>query len=329
MRAVAVNDIGGVERLEVLDLAVPEPAAGEVLVRVEAAGVNEVDTMFREGYLDSGARPLIMGSDFSGVVAALGDGVDDLAVGDEVYGYKLLGNGTYAEYMTIRAGWAARKPASLTHAEAAALPCVGLTAYQAMIDALDVQPGETVLVAGAAGGVGTVAVQLAADRGARVVGTASARNEQYVLDLGAETFVDYTTGDWVKAVRERYLGGLDAALSAIGGETKRRTPDTLRDGGRFVWITGDDKPGPPMERFIAGSYSGGMPQRDTLEALAALVDDGRLRVSVQEVYAFEDAKAAQLEVVRGHVRGKLVIAVGENATAASAAAPLRDEAAAR
>jgi NADPH2:quinone reductase len=260
-----------------------------------------------------------MGSDFSGVIAGLGSGVEDLSVGDEVYGYKLLGNGTYADYMTIRADWVARKPASLTHAEAAGLPCVGLTAHQAMIDALDIQAGETVLVTGAAGGVGTIAVQLAADRGARVVGTASARNEQYVLDLGAEAFVDYTAGDWVNAVRERYLSGLDAAFSTIGGETKRRTPEVLRDAGRFVWITGDDKPGPPMERFIAGTYTGGMPRRDTLEALATLVDAGRLRVSVQEVYALEDARAAQLEVVGGHVRGKLVIAVGERATTAPAA----------
>jgi NADPH:quinone reductase-like Zn-dependent oxidoreductase len=320
MRAVAVQEIGGPERLEVLDLAVPVPGPGEVLVRVEAAGVNEVDTMFREGYLDGGARPLIMGSDFSGVVEALGPDADGLAPGDEVYGYKLLGNGTYAEYVTVRADWVARKPATITHAEAAALPCVGLTAYQAVVDELDVRAGETVLVTGAAGGVGTVAVQLAADRGARVVGTASARNETYVRDLGAEDFVDYTAGDWVDAVRAVHPAGVDAALTAIGGETKRRAPGALRDGGRLVWISGDDKAGPPMERFIAGSYRGGMPDRDTLRALAGLVDEGRLRVALQEVYALEDAKAAQLEVVGGHVRGKLVIGVGEHATARPATA---------
>jgi NADPH2:quinone reductase len=324
MRAVAVQELGGVDRLELLDLPVPSPGAGEVLVRVEAAGVNYVDAMFREGYLDPGARPLIMGSDFSGAVAAVGEGVDDLAIGDEVYGYKLLGNGTYAEFMTIRADWVAHKPTTLTHAEAASVPCVGLTAHQAMIDALDIQAGESVVVTGAAGGVGTIAVQLAADRGAHVIGTASAHNEDYVRGLGAGAFVDYTAGDWVEAVRALHADGVDAVLSGIGGGTKRRSPDAIRDGGRFVWLSGEDKPGPPMERFVAGSYCGGMPRRDTLEALTALFDEGRLRVSLQEVYALEDAAAAQTEVAGGHVRGKLVIAVGDAATTAPSAAPAMD-----
>jgi NADPH:quinone reductase-like Zn-dependent oxidoreductase len=324
MRAVAVQELGGVDRLELLQLPVPSPGAGEVLVRVEAAGVNYVDAMFREGYLDPGARPLIMGSDFSGVVAALGERVDDLAVGDEVYGYKLLGNGTYAEFMTIRADWVAHKPMTLTHVEAASVPCVGLTAHQAMIDALDIQAGESVVVTGAAGGVGTIAVQLAADRGAHVIGTASEHNEEYVRGLGAGAFVDYTAGDWVEAVRALHPDGVDALLSGIGAETKRRSPDAIRDGGRFVWLSGEDKPGPPMERFVAGAYCGGMPRRDTLDALTALFDSGRLRVSLQEVYALEDAARAQTEVAGGHVRGKLVIAVGDAATAAPSAAPAQD-----
>jgi NADPH:quinone reductase-like Zn-dependent oxidoreductase len=310
MRAIAINEPGGPDRLELMDLPVPDPAVGEVLVRVEAAGVNLVDTMFREGYIDSGVRPLIMGSDFSGVVERLGQGVDDLAVGDDIYGYKLLGNGTYAEFMTIPADWVARKPATLTHAEAASIPCVGLTAHQAIVDALDVRAGETVIVTGAAGGVGTVAVQLAAGLGAQVIGTASARNERYVRDLGAVGFVDYTAGDWVQSVRALYPDGADVVLTTLGGETKREAPAALRDGGRLVWISGDDQPGPSMERFISGAYSGGMPRRDTLEALAALVDAGRLRPSLQRVYPLENALDAQLEVARGHVRGKLVIAVG-------------------
>src|SRR5207244_12586823 len=152
--------------------------------------------------------------------------------------------------------------------------------------------GETVVVTGAAGGVGTIAVQLAADRGAHVIGTASARNEEYVRGLGAAEFVDYTAGDWVDTVRALHPDGVDVVLSAIGDDTKRRSPSVIRNGGRFVWLSGEDKPGPPMERFIAGSYSGGMPRRDTLEALTALVDAGRLRVSVQEVYALEDAARA-------------------------------------
>jgi NADPH:quinone reductase-like Zn-dependent oxidoreductase len=309
MKAIAVREVGGSDRLELMDLPVPEPAAGEVLVRIESAGVNEVDTMFREGYLDQGIRPIVMGSDFSGVVEQVGDGVDDLAAGDEVYGYKLLGNGTYAEFAAVRADWLARKPASLSHREAAGFPCVGLTAHQAIVDVLDVQEGETVVVTAAAGGVGSVAVQLAAERGARVLGTASAPNEAYVRSLGAEAFVDYRSGDWVAGVKAIFPDGADVVLTCRGGETKRRSPEVLRDGGRLVWITGEDKPGPPMERLIAGSYSGGMPRRDTLDALTALIDAGRLRLPVAQAYPLLDAAAAQLRVAEGHVQGKLVIDV--------------------
>jgi NADPH:quinone reductase-like Zn-dependent oxidoreductase len=308
MRAIAVTDVGGPDRLQLMDLPVPEPAAGEVLVRVEAAGVNEVDGMFREGYLDSGARPLVMGSDLSGIVERVGPDVTDLEPGDGVFGYKLLGNGTYAEYATMPAAWIARKPASLSHEEAAALPCVGLTALQCL-ETLRLAPGEVLVVTAAAGGVGSVAVQVAAARGVRVIGTASARNREYVLDLGAEAFIDYTASDWVAAVRDLHPGGVDAVLTCRGGETKRRSPGALRDGGRFVWMTGEEKAGPPMERGIAGAYTGGSPSRETLVALAGEADDGRLRVFLEHVFSLHEAAAAQERVATGHVRGKLVIAV--------------------
>jgi NADPH:quinone reductase-like Zn-dependent oxidoreductase len=314
MKAVAVRETGGIDRLEVMELPVPEPGAGEVLVQIEAAGVNEVDGMFREGYLDSGVRPLVMGSDFSGVVSAVGPSVADVSVGEEVYGYKLLGNGTYAEYTVIRADWVAGKPSTISHAEAAGFPCVGLTAYQALIDGLDVSQGEIVLVTGAAGGVGTVAVQLALARGARVVATAGERNRDYLLELGAEAVVDYRDGDWTEAVRRLYPDGVDAVLATRGGETKHASPAVLRDGGRLVWISGDDKAGPAMERMIAGRYVGGMPSRETLDALTALIDGGQLRLPLDHVYGFSEAAAAQVRAAEGHVRGKLVIDVSGSAT---------------
>jgi len=185
---------------------------------------------------------------------------------------------------------------------------------------LDVAPGEIVVVTGSAGGVGTVAVQLAVERGARVLGTASAANEDHVRGLGAEWFVDYRGSDWVEAVRELHPDGVDVVLTCVGGETKRRAPTVLRDGGRLVWITGEDKAGPPMERLIAGSYSGGMPRRDTLEALSALVDARKLRLPVQAVYPLDAAADAQLRVADGHVRGKLVIEVGAVTAGAAARA---------
>ncbi len=310
MRAIAISEVGGPERLELMEIPVPVPGPDEVLVRVEAAGVNEVDTLLREGFADSGERPLVMGSDVSGVVELVGDDVHDLAVGDAVYGYKLLGNGTYAEFVAMPAAWVARKPTTISFEEAASLPCVGLTAYQSVVETLDPAPGETLAIAGAAGGVGSVALQLAVARETRVVATASARNSEYLLGLGAEAVVDYTAGDWVQGVRALFSGGVDAALCCRGDETKRHAPEVVRDRGRLVWITGADQAGPPMERGIAGSYVGGTPSRATLEALADEIDSGRVRPSVQHVYQLDEAAEAQVRVAEGHVRGKLVISVG-------------------
>lgn len=310
MKAIAISEVGGPDRLELMHVPVPVPGPDEVLVRVEAAGVNEVDTLLREGYFDAGARPLVMGSDFSGVIELVGDDVRDLDVGDEVYGYKLLGNGTYAEFVALPAAWVAHRPTTISHEEAASLPCVGLTAYQGLVETLDPAPGETVVIAGAAGGVGSVAVQLAATRGAHVIATASGRNREYLESLGAETVVDYTAGDWVEAVRALHPGGVDAVLTCRDGETKRRAPEVLHDRGRLVWMTGNDQAGPPMERGITGSYLGGTPSRATLEALADEVDSGRMRPTVQDVYVLTEARAAQIRVAEGHVRGKLVISVG-------------------
>ena len=309
MKAIAISEVGGPERLELMHVPVPVPAPDEVLVRVEAAGVNEVDTLLREGYFDTGARPLVMGSDFSGVIEVVGDDVRDLAVGDEVYGYKLLGNGTYAEFVAVPAAWA-RTGRRRSHTRRQHGRCVGLTAYQGLVETLDPAPGETVVITGAAGGVGSVAVQLAATRGAHVIATASVRNREYLESLGAKTVVDSTAGDWVEAVRALHPDGADAVLTCRGGETKRRAPEVLRDRGRLVWMTGDDQAGPPMERGIAGSYVGGTPSRATLEALADEVDSGGLRPTVRDVYPLTEARAAQIRVAEGHVRGKLVIAVG-------------------
>lgn len=306
MKAIAVTEPGGVDRLQLMDVPKPDPKPGEVLVRVRAAGVNLVDTMLRSGYLDPGVRPLIMGCDVSGVVERLGEGVEGLDVGQEVYGYKRFGNGTYAEYAVLPSQWLAPKPVTLSHVQAAAFPCVALTAYQSL-ELLAPQAGQTVVVTAAAGGVGSIATQLAAQRGATVIGTASAHNHGYVRELGAAEVIDYNTGDWTAAVQALVPGGADALLEAYGGETKQQAPRALRDGGRIVWITGD--PPPQLDRGIVGANVHGLPRRDTLEALTDLIDRGRLQLPVQQVYELRDAAAAHDRVADGHVRGKLVIEV--------------------
>jgi NADPH:quinone reductase-like Zn-dependent oxidoreductase len=306
MRAIAVTEPGGADRLQLMDVPAPNPKPGEVLVRVRAAGVNLVDTMLRSGYLDTGARPLIMGCDVSGVVERLGAGVEDLDVGQEVYGYKRFGNGTYAEYAVLPSQWLAPKPVTLSHVEAAAFPCVALTAYQSL-ELLAPQAGQTLVVTAAAGGVGSIATQIAAARGATVIGTASAHNHGYVRELGAAEVIDYRAGDWTAAVRAVVPGGADAVLEAYGGETKLQAPRALRDGGRIVWITGE--PAPQLDRGIVGADVHGLPRRDTLDMLTDLIDRGQLRLPVQQVYGLRDAATAHERVADGHVRGKLVIEI--------------------
>ncbi len=309
MQAIAIERCGGVEHLALMELPLPQPGAEEILVRVRAAGVNLVDTMYREGYGQNESFPRIMGSDFAGEVVQIGREVTAFVVGDEVFGYKLGGNGTYAQYATVPAAYAAKKPTSLDFIHAAALPCVGLTAYEALVETLKVMAGETLLITSAAGGVGSVAVQVAADLGIRVIATASARNREYLHALGATEVIDYQTEDFVQAVRAFYPNGIDVVLTCIAGETKQRCPDVLRDGGRFAWISGEERLGPPMQRLIQGTYSGGRPDSGVLTTLAHLVDQRRLQVSIEEVFPLEQAAKAHTRIEEGHVRGKLVVSV--------------------
>jgi NADPH:quinone reductase-like Zn-dependent oxidoreductase len=226
--------------------------------------------------------------------------------------------GTYAEYVTVPAQWVSRKPANLSYEEAAAVPCAALTAYQTLVERLNIQPGETVLITAAAGGVGSFAVQIAKAKGSHVIATASTRNQDYLRELGAEEIIDYTKDDWVAAVRTRYPDGVDVVFTCIAGETKQQSPKVLRDGGRLAWISGEEKSGPPMERQIQGTYSVGLPKRETLEALTRLIEAGKVKVPIDTIYPLEQAAKAQEQVAAGdfqgkvragHVRGKLVIAI--------------------
>ena len=309
MQAVFITEYGGTDKLHLADIAVPEIGASDLLVQVKAAGVNLVDTMFRDGYMGRNVFPLVMGSDFSGIVVKVGNEINAFKVGDEVFGYKLGGNGTYAEFVSVPAAYTAHKPQSLSFEEAAGLPCVGLTAYLAIMEALKVQRDETIVIAAASGGVGSIAVQLCHYLGAHVIGTASARNHEFVQQLGADAVIDYTKGDWVEAVKALHPGGVDAVLSCIAGETKQRAPGAIRDGGRLCWISGEEKLGPPMERGIQGWYAGGRPEAWVLNELAKIADAEELQVPIQEVFTLETASKAQEQVESGRTRGKLVISL--------------------
>lgn len=309
MRAVGIHEFGGRERLEVLDVPVPKVPPDAVRIRVRAAGVNPVDWKLREGRLEPRfphVFPVVIGWDAAGVVDEVGPGVVEFATGDEVIAYcrkHFVGEGTYAEYVTVPTTFVARKPERLSFEQAAGLPLVGLTASQALFFAAGLVAGERVLVPAAAGGVGSLAIQLAVDAGAEVIGVASEGNRDRVLELGAYEVIDRSR-PIAEALREVLPEGVDVALEIYPDET---LGDVVRDGGRLVSLVA-----PPSyrERDVATSYVFVRPNGEELEELATLADDGRLVVDVQEVLPLEEAARAHELSEAGHARGKLVLHIG-------------------
>ncbi|MBW8484024.1 NADP-dependent oxidoreductase [Actinomadura parmotrematis] len=318
MRAIRVHEQGGPGKLRLDEVPVPEPAPGEVLLRVRAAGLNPPDWYIRSGFgqVPAGMRPEIRfpftpGSDASGVVEALGPDADGLAVGDEVFGmirWGDLGNAgrTYAEYATAPVAHLARKPASIDHVHAAAVPMSGLTALQNLYGEVDPQEGSRVLVIGAAGGVGHFAVQLAKARGAHVVAVASGRHAAFLKELGADEVVDYTAGPYEDAT-----GGIDHAVDCVGGPEASRVLRAVRDGGTVTPIFfGDYREDEAAARGITFPRTRVFSSGEGMAELAGLLEEGVLRAAVERTFALEDAVAAHERAERGHLQGKLVLTVG-------------------
>ncbi|MER8016512.1 NADP-dependent oxidoreductase [Streptomyces griseoluteus] len=310
MKAISYRRYGGPEVLEYGE--VPEPKVGpdEVLVRVRAAGVNPVDWKCREGYLDpilNTVFPVITGWDVSGVVVRPGASVAEYAEGDEVMGYvreDLLSLGTFAEYVAAPVRTLARKPAALSFEEAAGLPLVGLTAYQVLVKILQVRRGETVLIHAAAGGVGSLGVQIAAHLGARVIGTASERNHAYVRGLGGEP-VAYGEG-LAERVRGIAPEGVDAVFDTVGGETLKVSAQLLAPGGRLASIADPDV------TEYGGRYWFVRPDAEDLAQLARLADQGAVSVHVDRTFPLEQTADAQRLSQEGRTRGKIVVTVPGN-----------------
>ena len=308
MQAMALTRYGGPEVLEATDL--PEPKVGPdfVLVRTRAVGVNPVDHKIREGALDGflpSHFPLVPGFDVAGVVERVGPAVTGFAPGDEVIGYNRqdhLQGGTYAELTSVPERAVAARPTSVGWAEAGALPLVGLTAYQAIVERLELRKGETLLVHAASGGVGTMALQIAALLGAQVVGTAGEGNQDRVRDLGA-TAVPYGDG-LVERVRALHPDGVDAVLDLVGGQALDDSPALLRDPARICSIVD-----PQRVLDIGGSYHFCRPDAAQLATLAGWVDEGSLRVDVGRTLPLTEAAEAQRLLEQGAVTGKIVLTV--------------------
>ena len=294
-----LRETGGPEVLRLEEVAPPEPAEGEVLIRVRAASINPIDWKFRRGLAEK-QLPAVLGNDVSGTVEL--SRAADYAEGDEVFG--ISPSGGYAELATAPAVLIAKKPAGVTHEQAAAIPVAGLTAWQALFDRGGLERGQTALIAGAAGGVGHFAIQFAKHAGARAIGTGSARNRDFVLGLGAEGYVDYTAQDVAESVHD-----VDVALDTVGGDTTQTLIGAVRDGGVLITVAG----APPEQEAAARGVRAELlimsPNSEQLTRVAALVAGGDVHVEIAQTFALADVSKAHELSESGHVRGKLILTV--------------------
>jgi NADPH:quinone reductase-like Zn-dependent oxidoreductase len=309
MKAVRFHTYGAPDVLVYEDVPKPEPASGEVVVKVHATSVNPIDWKVRAGQL-RGFRdyplPFILGWDVSGVIESVGAGVTQWKPGDQVYGRPDISrSGAYAEYIAVKEGELAHKPRSLDHVHSAAIPLVGLTAWQALFDAGGLQAGQKVLVHAAAGGVGHLAIQFAKLKGLYVAGTASGRNQEYLKQLGSDLPIDYETTRFEDVVHD-----FDAVIESMGGEVRKRSWKVLKKGGILVALIG---PPPSAEEAAAHGVRSAIiwaqTNQDQLAEFARLVDSGKVRPEMAAVFPLRDAAKAHQMSATEHVRGKIVLQV--------------------
>ncbi len=305
MKAIIMDRHGGLDVLRYGDMPDPVADAGEVVVDIHAASINAADVKVREGssYVTVPKFPHILGRDFSGVVASLGAGVTDFAVGDEVFGVLAARReGTYAEKVAEKAAILCRKPDNLSHVEAAALALTGLTALVSIEDTIKLRRGETILIQGGAGGVAGYAIQLAKHIGARVITTASAENHAYVKSLGADQVIDYKKEDFTKIVKD-----VDAVFETVGGDVTTRSFAVVKSGGRIASI-GSGHTAPLSPRADVQSLRPAVGRdRPHLERIVHLHATGAVRVPETRVFPLREAVEAQRISEGRHLRGKLVL----------------------
>ncbi|RBP63597.1 NADPH:quinone reductase-like Zn-dependent oxidoreductase [Brevibacterium sanguinis] len=311
MRAISQDHLGGPEVLHEIELPIPKPVPGQILVRVRAAGVNPTDWKHRGGAGFLPAPPFVLGWDVCGVVEKVGVGVTLFKPGDEVYGMLPypFGVGSHAEFVVGPTRAFVPKPTTIDEVQAGALPLVSLTAWQALVDTAEVGEGDRVLIHAAAGGVGHVAVQIAKARGAYVIGTASAPKHDFVRDLGADEVVDYRETDVAEGVKD-----VDVVLDTLGGQNQLESLKSLRDGGVLV----STLPFPKRGLFDAATERGIRVELILVEAdhasmlaISDLVESGQLRATIAQTFPLAEAAEAHRVGEEGHTTGKLVLTMGE------------------
>jgi len=310
MKAAFYREFGELNKLENGTLNYETPKEGEVLVRVKAAGVNPVDAAIVHGYLKGRLPhnfPVIPGWDLSGIIEDRGFSARRFEVGDEVYAYArrpFVQWGTFAEYIVIPESYLSRKPSNISFTEAGAIPLVGLTAYQSLYDAGNLHEGQTVLILGASGGVGSFGIQLAKAQNAKVIGVASEKNHDYMRELGADEVVDYHNRDVGKAVLDIESEGVDLIFDCTSGETLQQSLSTLKEDGKLVSIRNH---GENIDSNIDFQYVFVEPNSSELDHMCELVETGKLEVPITKTYSLDEAAEALKQIEKLHTRGKIVI----------------------
>lgn len=308
MNAIRIHEFGGPEVLKYEDAPQPSPAADEVLIKVHASGVNPIDYKIRAGHAKGKFPvnfPLIPGWDVSGEIAEVGSDILNFRIGDEVYSRPdPTRDGTYAEYVVVKADQVNAKPKSIDHDKAAAVPLAGLTAWQGLFTHGNLEAGQKVLIHGASGGVGTFAVQFAKWKGAYVIGTSSDSNIDFLYSLGADEVIDYHNEKFEEEVKD-----VDLVFDLIGGDTQKRSLKVLKSGGRLITTVAPESAEEAkavnihLENFMAKSIPG------DLQQIADLIDSGKIKPIISEIMPLKDAAKAQKKSEDGHTRGKIVLRV--------------------
>ncbi len=310
IKAIVVHEFGGPEVLKSEDVPKPEPKENEILVRVIAAGVNPVDDGLRSGHYSKyfGPKPpFTPGGDIAGVVEKIGTKITKFKAGDAVYAYLDLDRGGgYAEYTVTNEKEAAPKPKSLTFEEAAATPIVALTAWQALVDTAKLSAGQTILIHGGSGGVGSFAIQIAKAKGAKVYATASTANQDFLKQLGADVAIDYTKQKFEDVAKD-----VDVVLDSVGKDTLQRSYGVVKKGGFLVTIVARPDSSELEKHGIHGSSLSVAPNSHELTEITKLIEEKKIKVIVSQTFPLSDAAKAQEQAATGHTRGKIVLKVAD------------------
>jgi len=308
MKAVVAHEYGAPDVLKFEKVPRPEPQDDEALVRVITSSVNPADPLTLSGKYakEFGTHlPLIPGYDIAGIVEKTGANISKLKVGDAVYGYPTFGGG-WADYVTVKEWEVAAKPKSLNFVEAAAVPMGALTAWQSLVDVAKLQPGQTILIHGGSGGVGSFAIQIAKARGAHVIATASTANQDLLKQLGADVAIDYT-----KTKFEDVAKDVDAVLDPVGKETLARSYGVVKKGGIVMCLVVLPDRAELQKRGIHGAAISAHPDTADLTQIARLIDAGKIKPIVTQVLPLSEAIAAQQQAATHHTRGKVVLRIAD------------------